>query len=168
MVSKQPRLTITAALAAIMAAAAMAGSAVAASDPVDVSENASRPFAGVYAGTAYGDKGTAAPLYLTMTQDGSDIAATATLGEGLYVATPRCGGGEVPAGSAAGIGQVDPLNASRVRTEAAFAVQGIPVIMVILGDLSEDAQSLTAHTTLDLPSLCGADPTLTGTLERIG
>ena len=126
-----------------------------------------RAFDGLFAGTAYGDRGTQAPLSLELSQQGPDVVATATLGEGLYVVTRFCGGATVPAGTVDGNGHVDPDAPGRVWTSASFDVQGFPVRMAIQGDLSEDGQTLAAEATLDLPSLCGTDPVLTGTLQRI-
>jgi hypothetical protein len=150
--------------------ALLVAAAPAAANPAyeeDVFSDDPRPFNGVFSGIAFGDRGTQAPLSLDLSQQGPDVAATATLGEGLYVATRFCGGATVPAGTVDGTGHVDLDAPGRVWTSASFDVQGFPVRMAIQGDLSEDGQALAAEATLDLPSFCGTDPVLTGTLLRV-
>jgi hypothetical protein len=163
---KRTPTTLAAALAGIVLLAMAPGAAMPASAAA-APEVGAGVFEGSFTGTAYGDNGTKAPLWLEIAQDGPQLAATATLGEGMYVGTPFCGGGEVPSGTVTGTAEVDAKNPTRVQTFVSFDVEGIPVNMAIQGDLSEDGQSLAAKTKLSLPFFCGSNPEFVGTLARV-
>jgi hypothetical protein len=155
-----------------LAAALLAGVApvvVAAAGEVDASASEQAgPFAGTFEGTAFGAGGTSAPLTLSLAQRGTEVSGSATLGEGLYVATARCGGAAVPAGTVEGSGQTAPDDPRHVSVQIAVRVQGVTVPVALSGDLSPDGQTLTAAATLDVPAFCGPDPTVPGTLQRAG
>jgi hypothetical protein len=124
------------------------------------------PFSGTFEGTAFGAGGTSAPLALVLAQRGSEVSGSATLGEGLYVATARCGGATVPAGTVEGSGQTAPDDPRHVSVQTTVRVQGVTVPVALTGDLSPDGQTLTAAASLDVPAFCGPDPTVPGTLQR--
>jgi hypothetical protein len=125
-----------------------------------------QPFAGRFEGTAYGDDSTQAPLSLTLSQQGTGVDGTVTLGDGLYVRSRYCGGAAVPAGTASATGEIDPQDPNRVQASAAFAVQGIPLTIAVQGDLSPDGQSLATQATISVPAFCGPNPVLETTLQR--
>jgi hypothetical protein len=149
------------ALTAFVCAAVVAGAA----PEVPFTEPAG-PFEGTFEGTAYGARGTSAPLTLTLTQSGSEVSGTAALGEGLYVTTAGCGGAPVPAGSVQGSGEAAPDQPHRVSIRSAVDLYGISMPYLITGDLAPDGQSITVTATLDVPAFCGPDPSGTGTLQR--
>jgi hypothetical protein len=134
-------------------------------DQADQADQA-EPFTGTFEGAAYGTGGTSAPLALALAQRGTEVSGSATLGEGLYVTTARCGGAAVPAGTVEGRGQTQPDNPRHVSVQTAVRVQGIDVPVSLVGDLSPDGQTLTAAASLDVPAFCGPDPTVPGTLQR--
>jgi len=164
---KQAQRTIAVVLTsvALQATTVGVGASAAAEAPPEARAHA---FEGVFTGTAYGANGTEAPLWIDISQDGPTIAATATLGDGMYVGTKFCGGAAVPGGQVSGTAYVDANTPSRVQTEVPFNVYGVPVRLAIQGDLSEDGQSLTARTTINLPAFCGGNPQFVGTLSRVG
>jgi hypothetical protein len=124
------------------------------------------PFEGTFEGTAYGSQGTSAPLALALTQRGTEVNGTATLGEGLYVTSARCGGAPVPAGTVQGSGQTAAENLRQVRLQTEIQVQGFTVPVFLSAELSPDGQTLTGALALDVPALCGPDLSLPGTLQR--
>jgi hypothetical protein len=144
---------------------AWSAAVVAAAPEVGASEQPG-PFEGTFEGTAYGAGGTTAPLALTLTQRGAEVNGTAGLGEGLYVATAGCGGAPVPGATVQGSGQTSPDNPNRVTVRSALEVQGFSIPLLLTGDLAPDGQSIAATATLDVPSFCGPDPALPGTLQR--
>jgi hypothetical protein len=123
-------------------------------------------FDGTFAGVARGADGSQAPLTLSMAQQGPAVDGTVTIGDGVYVKTPYCGGATIPAGTVSSSGQVDPQNPNRVTATAAFDVYGFPITIAAQGDLSDDGQSLAVRTKVDAPAFCGPIPVLEGTLQR--
>ena len=124
-------------------------------------------FDGTFSGIAHGANGTQAPLTLTMTQDGTTVDGTVTVGDGVYVDTPYCGGATIPAGTVSSSGEIDPQVPNRLTATSAFSAYGFPIRIVAQGDLADDGQSLAVRTKITVPAFCGPIPVLEGTLARI-
>jgi hypothetical protein len=133
-------------------------------------EEPAGPFEGTFEGTAYGSQGTSAPLALSLTQRGTGGAVTgsATLGEGLYVTSARCGGAPVPGGTVQGSGQTPAEHPRQLWLQTEIQVQGFIIPVSLSGELSPDGQTLSGALALDVPALCGPDLTFPGTLQRTG
>ena len=128
------------------------------------------PFEGTFEGTAYGSQGTSAPLALSLTQRGTGgaITGSATLGDGLYVTSARCGGAPVPGGTVQGSGQTPAEHPHQLRLQTEIEMQGFIIPVSLGGELSPDGQTLTGALSLDVPALCGPDLSFPGTLQRTG
>ena len=87
---------------AALAFALFAGVVVSAGAAASGASDQAGPFEGTFEGTASGAGGTTAPMTLTLVQRGSEVTGTASLGDGLYVTSTRCGGAPVPAGTVQG------------------------------------------------------------------
>ncbi len=157
---------VTPTLAAIPGGAGGEGSGPGAPDPTTSGAN---PLTGTYEGTVYGDGGTSALLRLELVQQGTVVAGTATIGEGLQIdAGGFCGRFPVPATRLQADEELDSLNSRRLSTTSNFSVESFEIPVVLEATLSEDGQSITAAATLDTPAVCTKDPTITGTLVRTG
>ncbi len=129
-------------------------------------EKSSEPFTGTFSGTVYGDNDTTAPMTLTLVQDGDEVTGTAAMGEGLYVDAGLCGSGYIPASSQTAAGEISARNPNHLEAQAAFDISGFRVNIDLDGFLV-DADTLEAETKIDLPWLCGTDPVLYSSLERV-
>jgi hypothetical protein len=160
------RVVRSAALALVLLVASAAGVAAGARTAATGASDLAGPFEGTFEGTALGSGGTTAPLTLALTQRGTEVSGTVSLGEGLYVATAACGGAPVPAGTVQGSGQTPPDDLRHVRVQTSLRVQGVAVPVSLAGDLSPDGQTITAVAALDVPAFCGPDPEIPSTLQR--
>jgi hypothetical protein len=153
-------------LAAVLLALAVSGAAHAAGEGPDAAALA-EPFEGTFRGTVYGDRGSRAPMTLVLTQRGSQVEGSVTLGKGLVVDAGRCGVGRVPATVQRAEGQNLSSQPGRLIARSQAEVGGIPVDIGVQSDLSSTGNSMAAKATVDLPWFCGRDPVLAGRLYRV-
>ena len=118
---------------AALAFALFAGVVVSAGAAASGASDQAGPFEGTFEGTASGAGGTTAPMTLTLVQRGSEVTGTASLGDGLYVTSTRCGGAPVPAGTVQGSGQTLPDDPRHVDVATAISIQGFTVPVSLVG-----------------------------------
>lgn len=124
---------------------------------------------GTYEGTVQGDGGSTAILRLELVQQGTAVVGTATIGEGLQInAGGFCGRFPVPATRLQADEQLDSPTSRHLSTTSSVSVEGFEIPVVLEATLSEDGQTITAAATLETPALCANDPTVSGTLARVG
>ena len=123
------------------------------------------PFTGTFAGIIQGSNNSEAEMILELEQDGNKVVGTAFIDEGLYVNAGNCGGAYIPATTETAVGTVSAKNPDILFAEASLNVSGINVTIDFVGELDEDTLDLEAK--IDLPWLCGKDPLLHGTVEKI-
>lgn len=125
----------------------------------------SGPFAGTFAGTAQGHSGSSAMLQLELTQSGEQVQGTATLGDGLVInAGGLCGSFPIP-GMRLNAG--DQVTGRTLSTRTEVEVNGFEIPIELNVTLSPDGETMQAEATMYPPALCGNNPTVTATLERV-
>jgi len=102
---KKTVIGLLAALSLVLTVAATASAAGGSKRPSNTAY-----FDGAFSGTVYGDKGSSAPIYLELSQDGRQVEGYVEIGNGLYVNGGMCGSGYVPGGAQAASGQVSSAN----------------------------------------------------------
>jgi hypothetical protein len=108
-------------------------------------------------------------LRLELVQQGAAVAGTATIGEGLHIdAGGFCGSFPVPALRLQADEVLDDPNSRSLSTTSNLSVEGFEIPVLLEATLSEDGQTITAAATLETPAVCANDPTISGTLSRIG
>lgn len=124
------------------------------------------PFEGTFHGTAYGDKGSKAPISLKLRHRDDLVTGTVTLGDGLYVDGGFCGAGYIPASSQVATGRTSAKNPHQLNAASQFKVAGVKVKILLGGEISPDGEVIEAKAKVDLPWLCGGDPVITSTLVQ--
>jgi hypothetical protein len=125
------------------------------------------PYEGRFKGTVTSANGTSAPLSVTLTHKGNNVAGVATLGEGLEVQTSYCGAASVPSRTEQLSGQTSPGKPRHLEATSKFNIQGMPITVRFKSDVSADGKTVQGTTTIDVPWFCGADPVLNGTLKKV-
>jgi hypothetical protein len=155
-------------LAAVLLVTGLAvGTAYAAGAPESVSINTVGPYEGVFSGVLYGDNNTRAPIALQMTHRDGVVNGRLYLGEGFYVDAGRCGGTTLPTMSQAASGRTQANDPSKMTVNTSFNLGGFDIGVILNGKVSADRDTLNVRTSIDLPWLCGRDPSYSGTLYRI-
>ncbi len=124
------------------------------------------PYEGTFRGTAYGDKGSSAPLWLDLTHRGTQVTGKAYLGEGLHVSAGFCGSVNLPAAVQRIEGETAFWNTKRLAADPTFEAGGLDLTVEFESDVSADGEVITAKAKVDLPWFCGHDPVLTSTLYK--
>ena len=122
------------------------------------------PYEGTFNGTLYADNGSKAPITLNLTHRGNVVDGTVFVGKGLTVDAGICGAGAIPETAVTASGKTSTKNPKYLSASSDFEVSGVAVTI----DLESVVQGnkLSTEAKIDLPWLCGGDPTLTGTLYR--
>ncbi len=155
-------------LAAVLLVSGLAvGTAYAAGAPESVSKNKVGPYEGVFSGVLYGDNNTRAPIALQMTHRDGVVNGRLYLGEGFYVDAGRCGGTTLPAMSQSANGRTLANDPSKLLVNTSFNLGGFNIGVNLNSKVSTDGDTLNVSTSIDLPWLCGRDPSYSGTLYRI-
>jgi hypothetical protein len=155
-------------LAAVLLVTGLAvGTAYAAGAPESVSINTVGPYEGVFSGVLYGDNNTRAPIALQMTHRDGVVNGRLYLGEGFYVDAGRCGGTTLPAMSQSANGRTLASDPSKLSVNTSFDLSGFNIGVILNSSVSPDGDTLKVSTSIDLPWLCGRDPSYSGTLYRI-
>jgi hypothetical protein len=142
--------------------AAEASSASSAMDSPDIG-----PFEGVFSGVLYGDNNSRAPIALQMTHRDGVVNGRLYLGEGLYVNAGMCGKTGIPAMMQSASGRSLPSNPNKLAVNTSFNMGGFDIDVDLTSTVSADGNTLNAATSIDLPWICGRDPSYSGTLYRI-
>lgn len=137
-------------------------------DTADLEAVASEPFTGTFAGTIFGDEESSAALQLDLTQNGTQIRGTATVGEGLIVrAGGLCGSFDVPAMTLNASDELDHVDGRELSTTSTIEVNGFEIRVTLQATLALDGETMLAQATMYPPAFCGTDPTMTATLTRV-
>jgi hypothetical protein len=155
-------------LAAVLLVSGLAvGTAFAADSPISTAANSVGPYEGVFTGVLYGDNNSRAPIALAMTHRDGVVNGKLYLGEGLYVDAGRCGGTTIPAMSQSASGRTLVNDPSKLPINTSFNMGGFNIGVKLNSSVSADGDTLNVSTSIDLPWLCGRDPSYSGTLTRI-
>ena len=155
-------------LAAVLLVSGLAvGTAYAAGAPASSSMNTVGPYEGVFSGVLYGDNNTRAPIALQMTHRDGVVNGRLYLGEGFYVDAGRCGGTNLPAMTQSANGRTLANDPSKLLVNTSFNLGGFNIGVNLNSSVSADGDTLNVNTSIDLPWLCGRDPSYSGTLTRI-
>lgn len=126
------------------------------------------PYEGVFYGIVNGDNDSQAVLALLLTDRDGVVEGKVYLGRGLYVDAGVCGGTEIPPMQQYARGSTLPNDPTRMSVNTNMNVSGFEIGVDLDSQVSTDGKSLTAEASIDLPWICGRDPSFSGTLERIG
>jgi hypothetical protein len=155
-------------LAAMLLVSGLAiGTASAAEVSTSTAVNAVGPYEGVFSGVLYGDNNSRAPIALQMTHRDGVVNGRLYLGEGFYVDAGRCGGTTIPAMSQSASGKTLASDPSKLPINTSFNLGGFNIGVNLNSRVSADGDTLNVSTSIDLPWLCGRDPSYSGTLTRI-
>lgn len=157
-------------VAAVLVSGLTAGTVLAAEAPSASSAASSPdvgPFEGVFYGVLYGDNNSQAPIALQMTHRDGVVNGRLYLGEGLYVNAGMCGGTEIPAMVQSASGRTLANNPNKLAVDTSFTVSGFNIGVDLTSSISADGSTLSAATSINLPWICGRDPSYSGTLYRI-
>ena len=155
-------------LAAVLLVSGLAvGTAFAADSPARTAANSVGPYEGVFTGVLYGDNNSRAPIALAMTHRDGVVNGKLYLGEGFYVDAGRCGGTTIPAMSQSASGRTLVSDPSKLPINTSFNMGGFNIGVNLNSRVSADGDTLNVSTSIDLPWLCGRDPSYSGTLTRI-
>ena len=155
-------------LAAVLLVSGLAvGSAYAAEAPVSSAKSAVGPYEGVFSGVLYGDNNSRAPIALQMTHRDGQVNGKIYLGEGFYVDAGRCGGTKLPAMAQSASGRTLEGNPRQMFVNTSFNLSGFEIGVNLNSKISADGENLSVSTAIDLPWICGRDPSYSGTLTRI-
>lgn len=125
------------------------------------------PLEGIFIGDVYSNNGTSAPLMLQLSQTGNRVYAVADIGEGLTVDAGFCGVVPIPAGSFSASALSDPRRPNMLVADVTFDVNGFEISASLISELADSGDQLDVEVSIDLPWLCGRDPTLRGSLELV-
>jgi hypothetical protein len=79
----------------------------------------------------------------------------------------RCGGTTLPAMSQSAHGKTLANDQSKLTVNTSFNLGGFNIGVNLNSKISADGDTLNVSTSIDLPWLCGRDPSYSGTLYRI-
>ena len=126
------------------------------------------PFQGTFKGTAIGDQGSSAPLALSLTQNGSIVTGTATLGDGLKVDTGGfvCPGlVSVPSGTIGVNGIISGQDPRQLEAQSSLSASGLTIMAEVVADLPADYNTMNVQLKLKIPWPCHGT-TIKATLIR--
>ena len=158
-------LAITLLLAGFTAGTALAAEAQSTSNGSGSAEVG--PFEGVFYGVLHGDNNSRAPIALQMTHRDGVVNGKFYLGEGLYVNAGTCGKTEIPSMVQSASGRTLPNNPNKLAVNTGFNFSGFNIGVNLTSTVSANGETLSASTSIDLPWICGRDPSYSGTLSRI-
>jgi hypothetical protein len=125
------------------------------------------PYEGVFYGIVTGDNNSNALMALQMTDRNGVVEGKIYLGEGLYIDAGVCGKTEIPSVQQYATGQTLPDNPNEMSVNSTVNVSGFDIGVELHSIVSADGETLTAQASIDLPWICGRDPSFSGTLERV-
>ncbi len=125
------------------------------------------PFEGEFYGVLHGDNNSHTPIALQMTHRDGVVNGKVYLGEGLYVDAGVCGKTEIPSMVRSASGKTLANNPNKLVVDTGFNVSGFTVGVDLTSTVSADGETLNASASIDLPWICGRDPSYSGTLSRI-
>ena len=153
--------------AVLLVSGVAAGNASAAEYQDRAATNGAGPFEGVFSGVLYGDNNSQAPVALQMTHRDGVVQGRLYLGEGFYVDAGRCGGASIPAMIQSASGRSLPADPNKLPIITNFTLGGFNIGVNLDSSVSADGGILNVSASIDLPWLCGRDPSYSGTLYKI-
>jgi hypothetical protein len=142
-------------------------SAFAAQSAAQSAESSIGPYEGVFTGVLHGDKNSRAPIALKMTHRDGVVNGRLYLGEGFYVDAGRCGGTTLPGMTQSASGKTLVSDPGKLPINTSFNLGGFNIGINLNSSVSADGDTLNVSASIDLPWLCGRDPSYSGTLYRI-
>jgi hypothetical protein len=125
------------------------------------------PYEGVFYGKVYGDNNSSALMAMQLIHREGVVEGKVYLGEGLYVDAGMCGNNEIPSLRQYASGMTNPNNPNELTVQTMVNVSGFDIGVELNSMVSGDGETLTAEASIDLPWICGSDPSFTGTLDRL-
>jgi hypothetical protein len=125
------------------------------------------PYEGVFSGFLYGDNNSRAPIALQMTHRDGVVNGKIYLGEGLYVNAGRCGKTQIPSMVQSASGRTLASNPNKLVVNTSFAISGFDIGVDLTSSVSADGKTLNVGSSIDLPWICGRDPSYSGTLYKV-
>ncbi len=144
--------------------------ALAAEDVASSTSNAAvevGPYEGVFSGFLYGDNNSRAPIALQMTHRDGVVSGKLYLGKGFYVNAGRCGGAQVPPMVQSASGRTLASNPNKLVVNTSFPISGFDIGVDLTSSVSADGKTLNVGSSIDLPWICGRDPSYSGTLYKV-
>jgi hypothetical protein len=117
----------------------------------------SNPFQGTFSGTAIGDSDSSAQLTLNLAQNGTSVAGTATIGNGLKVDTGGfiCPGlVPVPTGTIPVTGSASAEDPTHLEAKSSLSGSGLTITGGVTADLSKDGKTMDIELNLEVPWPC--------------
>jgi hypothetical protein len=124
------------------------------------------PYEGTFTGYAYGNRGSRAPITLELTHRGDTVSGVVELGQGLFIDGGICGGAYVPTSQQPVTGNTVTSDPTRLEAKTGFKINNLQISVDFSSQVSPDGKTVMATAKIDLPWLCGRDPTITGTVSR--
>ena len=106
-------------------------------------------------------------MALQMTDRNGIVEGKIYLGEGLFVDAGMCGKTEIPSMRQYASGQTKPDNPNEMSVQTMVNISGFDIGVDLNSTVSADGKALTAEVSIDLPWICGRDPSFSGTLDRL-
>ena len=128
---------------------------------------AAGPYEGVFFGTVNGDNNSRAWMAMKLTHRDGVVEGKVYLGDGLIVDAGMCGNSEIPSMMQYASGMTNPNNPNELVVQTMVNVSGFDIGIDLNSTVSADGKTLTADASIDLPWICGRDPSFSGTLDRI-
>jgi len=158
-------------LAVVVLVSGLTAGTVFAAEPPAVSNSSDTaivgPFEGIFSGVLYGDNNSRAPIALQMTHRDGVVNGRLYLGEGLFVNAGVCGKTQIPAMAQSASGRTLTNNPNKLAINTSFNISGFDIGVDLTSTVSADGSTLNAATSIDLPWICGRNPSYSGTLYRI-
>ena len=125
------------------------------------------PYEGVFFGMVYGDNNSRAIMAMQLTHRDGLVEGKVYLGDGLLVDAGVCGSNKIPSMLQHASGMTNPNNPNELDVRTNVNVSGFDIGIDLNSIVSADGDTLTAEALIDLPWICGSDPSFTGTLNRL-
>jgi hypothetical protein len=124
------------------------------------------PYEGVFTGVLNGDNNSQAPIALQMVHRDGVVNGRLYLGEGFYVDAGRCGGTTLPAMTQSASGKTLASDPSKLPINTSLNLGGFNIGVNLNSTVSADGDKLNVSAAIDLPWICGRDPSYSGILHR--
>lgn len=138
-----------------------------ATSPSDTGSTIAGPFEGIFYGEIHGDNNSRAPIALQMTHRDGVVNGRLYLGEGLFVDAGRCGRTQIPSMAQSASGRTVASNPNQLAVNTTFNLSGFNIGANLNSSISADGNTLSANVSIDLPWICGRDPSYSAALQKI-
>jgi hypothetical protein len=125
------------------------------------------PYEGVFYGIVHGDNNSRAIMAMQLSHRDGLVEGKVYLGDGLYIDAGVCGNNKIPSMLQYASGMTNPNNPNELAVQTNVNVSGFDIGIDLNSLVSADGETLTAEASIDLPWICGSDPSFNGTLNRL-